>query len=389
VTPAIDVALDRVTKRFGAVTAVKAVSLEVRQGEVLALLGPSGCGKTTTLRMIAGFEDPDEGAVRVKGRVVNDVPTYRRNLGMVFQQYALFPHMTVFDNVAFGLRMRGTARAEVRGLVAEAMALVRLEGLEARFPAELSGGQQQRVALARAVVTRPAVLLLDEPLGALDRKLRERMQIEIRSLQRALGITTIFVTHDQEEALTLSDRIAVMEQGEIIQIGTPTEIYERPRSRFVSDFIGVSNFLAGRVVARDGDAVSIELQAAGPSPVRLQAAAADGLAPGDRVEVAIRPEKIRLAPALNGPPGRADAPQGCGDAPQGCADAPVNTVRGRVDNVVYLGAVTYYYLSVAGDQRLVVMDQNRAPQPGGGTHGVGDAVHAVWDAASALALRAP
>ncbi len=340
------------------------VSIEVRQGEVLALLGPSGCGKTTTLRMIAGFEDPDAGLVRVKGHVVNDVPTYRRNLGMVFQHYALFPHMSVFDNVAFGLRMRHVPRGDVRRMVTEAMALVRLEGLEARRPAELSGGQQQRVALARAVVTKPAVLLLDEPLGALDKKLREQMQIEIRALQRALGITTIFVTHDQEEALTLSDRIAVMEQGEIVQIGTPTEIYERPRSRFVSDFIGVSNFLAGRVVEHTAEGSLVELDEA--DACRLSVAGANSLRPGERVEVAIRPEKIRLV--RGAPPG-------------------ANVLPGRIENVVYLGAVTYYYVRVAGDVRLTVMEQNQAP-PSRGGYAVGDAVHAVWDTESGLLLSA-
>ena len=357
----VDVQLEHVTKRFGAVTAVNAVSLEVAQGEVLALLGPSGCGKTTTLRMIAGFEDPDAGLVRIKGQVVNDLPTYRRNLGMVFQQYALFPHMSVFDNVAFGLRMRGTSRTETRRRVGEAMTLVRLQGLEGRFPSELSGGQQQRVALARAVVTTPAVLLLDEPLGALDKKLREQMQIEIRALQRALGITTIFVTHDQEEALTLADRIAVMENGEIVQIGTPTEIYERPRSRFVSDFIGVSNFLAGRVVERRGETVSVEVGA-----FRLQATGGDGLAPGDRVEVAVRPEKIHLS---------ADPP------------AHPNAVRGQIENVVYLGAVTFYYLRLEGELRLIVMEQNQTPRPPGAGHAVGSTVYAGWATDSALPLR--
>jgi spermidine/putrescine transport system ATP-binding protein len=357
----VDVQLDRVTKRFGAVTAVNQVSLEVAQGEVLALLGPSGCGKTTTLRMIAGFEDPDAGLVRIKGAVVNEVPTYRRNLGMVFQQYALFPHMSVFHNVAFGLRMRGSSRAEARRRVGEAMALVRLQGLEERFPSQLSGGQQQRVALARAIVTRPAVLLLDEPLGALDKKLREQMQIEIRALQRALGITTIFVTHDQEEALTLADRIAVMEGGEIVQIGTPTEIYERPRSRFVSDFIGVSNFLTGRVVERSGASLTIEV-----GGVRLQASGGDGLAPGDRVEIAVRPEKIRLSPH---PPTRP------------------NVMQGQIENVVYLGAVTFYYLRLAGEERLVVMEQNQTPRAPGAGHAVGSVVYAGWDADSTLALR--
>jgi len=340
------------------------VSIEVRQGEVLALLGPSGCGKTTTLRMIAGFEDPDAGLVRIKGRVVNDVPTYRRNLGMVFQSYALFPHMSVFDNVAFGLRMRRVSRGEVPRLVADAMALVRLEGLEGRRPAELSGGQQQRVALARAVVTKPAVLLLDEPLAALDKKLREQMQIEIRALQQALGIATVFVTHDQEEALTLSDRIAVMEQGEIVQIGTPTEIYERPRSRFVSNFIGVSNFLAGRVVEHTAEGIVVELDGAGAC--RLSVAGANGRATGERVEVTVRPEKIRLVGAR--PPG-------------------VNALAGRVEHVVYLGAVTYYYVRVADDVRVTVMEQNQAP-PSHGRYAVGDAVHAVWDAQSGLLLPA-
>ena len=241
------------------------------------------------------------------------------------------------------------------------MALVRLQGLEGRFPSELSGGQQQRVALARAVVTTPAVLLLDEPLGALDKKLREQMQIEIRALQRAVGITTIFVTHDQEEALTLADRIAVMENGEIIQIGTPTEIYERPRSRFVSDFIGVSNFLAGRVVEHRGETVSVEVGA-----FRLQATGGDGLAPGDRVEVAVRPEKILLS---------ADPP------------AHPNAVRGQIENVVYLGAVTFYHLRLEGDLRLVVMEQNQTPRPPGAGHAVGSTVYAGWATDSALPMR--
>jgi len=368
IRPDPDVELEGVTKRFGAVTAVNAVSLEVRQGEVLALLGPSGCGKTTTLRVVAGFEDPDAGLVRIRGAVVNDLPTYRRNLGMVFQHYALFPHMTVFDNVAFGLKMRGMPRREISRQVAQAMALVRLEGLEGRYPAQLSGGQQQRVALARAVVTRPAVLLLDEPLGALDKKLREQMQVEIRALQREVGITTIFVTHDQEEALTLADRIAVMERGEIVQVGTPTEIYERPRSRFVSDFIGISNFLTGPVVAREAGILTVEL----PGALRVQVAAGDGrgdgLTVGETVELAVRPEKIQLAAT---------------------AVPAANCVSGRVENVLYLGPVTYYYVRIAGDARLVVMEQNQAPGPASPPYPVGVTVYAGWDADSTLLLRRP
>ncbi len=359
-----DVELTAVTKRFGAVTAVSAVSLQVRPGEILAVLGPSGCGKTTALRLVAGFETPDEGSVAIRGRVVNAVPPYRRNLGMVFQQYALFPHMSVFENVAFGLRMRGAPRSEIPRRVREAMALVQLQGLEARFPAQLSGGQQQRVALARALVTRPAVLLLDEPLGALDRKLRAQMQVEIRALQRAVGITTIFVTHDQEEALTLADRIAVMEHGRIVQIGAPAEIYERPRTRFVSDFIGVSNFLPGTVVGGGERELTVEL----PGGVRVRALPADGLGVGDRVELAVRPEKIRLA-----------------EAPEPGA----NCVPGQVENVVYLGALTYYYLRLPGGTRLVALEPNRAPGAGGPPAAVGRPVYACWDALSTLPLGGP
>jgi len=359
---AIDVRLAAVTKRFGSVTAVNAISLDVQQGEVVALLGPSGCGKTTTLRVIAGFEQPDAGSVEIRGRIVNRIPTYRRNLGMVFQQYALFPHMSVFDNVAFGLRMRRVSRNEVPRLVEEAMALVRLTGLSERFPSQLSGGQQQRVALARAIVTKPAVLLLDEPLGALDKKLREQMQVEIRALQRQVGITTLFVTHDQEEALTLADRIAVMEHGEIVQIGTPTEIYERPRSRFVSDFIGVSNILEGKVVAHDAGALAVELS----SGTRVSATPVEGVGAGDRLEIAVRPEKIRLSAVAGG---------------------SANCLPGTIENVVYLGAVTYYYVQTA-DARLVVMEQNRAPHLASAPSAIGQAVHACWDVASTLVLSA-
>jgi spermidine/putrescine transport system ATP-binding protein len=356
----VDVRLAAVTKRFGSVTAVNAISLDVQQSEVVALLGPSGCGKTTTLRVIAGFEEPDAGTVEIRGRVVNQVPTYRRNLGMVFQQYALFPHMSVFDNVAFGLRMRRVPRSEVRRLVEEAMALVRLTGLSERFPSQLSGGQQQRVALARAIVTKPAVLLLDEPLGALDKKLREQMQVEIRALQRQVGITTVFVTHDQEEALTLADRIAVMEHGEIVQIGTPTEIYERPRSRFVSDFIGVSNILEGKAVSRDAGALVVELS----SGTRVSATPVEGAGAGDRIEIAVRPEKIRLSATAGG---------------------SANCLPGTIENVVYLGAVTYYYVQTA-DARLVVMEQNRAPRPPSAPSPIGQPVRACWDVASTLVL---
>lgn len=240
------VVLQGITKRYGSVTATDNLSLSVNKGEFLSLLGPSGCGKTTILRMIAGFSLPDSGRIFIQGRDVTDEPPNGRDTAMVFQNYALFPHMTVFDNVAFGLRMRGVANHEIGPRVTEALRLVRLEGMGDRYPRQLSGGQQQRVALARAIVVNPAVLLLDEPLSNLDAKLRQEMRVELRQLHGRLGLTTIFVTHDQEEALTLSDRIVVMNAGRIEQVGTPREVFERPRTRFVADFLGVRNILAGR-----------------------------------------------------------------------------------------------------------------------------------------------
>ena len=236
--------LEQVTKTFdGRVRAVDGVTLDIAAGEFFSLLGPSGCGKTTSLRMIAGFERPDSGRVHVAGRDITDLPVHKRDMGMVFQSYALFPHRTVAENVAFGLRMRDVPKPEIARRVAAALAQVALTGMEDRKPAQLSGGQQQRVALARALVIEPPVLLCDEPLGALDRKLRQQMQFELKELQRRLGVTLVFVTHDQEEALAMSDRIAVMNQGKVEQVGAPTEIYERPRTRFVADFIGEINLL--------------------------------------------------------------------------------------------------------------------------------------------------
>ena len=255
--------LDQVTKTFdGRVMAVDAVTLDIAAGEFFSLLGPSGCGKTTSLRMIAGFEHPDSGRVHVGGRDITDLPVHRRDMGMVFQSYALFPHRTVAENVAFGLRMREVPKPEIERRVAAALAQVALTGFETRKPGQLSGGQQQRVALARALVVEPPVLLCDEPLGALDRKLRQQMQFELKELQKRLGVTLVFVTHDQEEALAMSDRIAVMNGGKVEQVGTPTEIYERPRTRFVADFIGEINIL------QEGG----RLRALRPEKIRLVAA---------------------------------------------------------------------------------------------------------------------
>jgi multiple sugar transport system ATP-binding protein len=282
--PALELA--QLVKRFGSITAVDRIDLAVPPGELVALLGPSGCGKATTLRIVAGFERPDSGCVRIQGDDVTAEPPYRRDTGMVFQHYALFPHMTVRENVGFGLRMRGVDRGEIETRVHEALALVSLGGLEGRFPRQLSGGQQQRVALARALVIRPKLLLLDEPLSSLDAKLRQEMRLEVRAIQRRVGITALFVTHDQEEALSLADRIAVMKDGVIQQIGTPYEIYDSPANVFVADFVGepAINLLPGTVAdggrARLSDSVQLTL----PVPV----------AEGREVVVGVRPEDLHL-----------------------------------------------------------------------------------------------
>ncbi|HET6183152.1 MAG TPA: ABC transporter ATP-binding protein [Acetobacteraceae bacterium] len=278
-----------VSKSFGPVLALDDVGLSVRAGELLTILGPSGSGKTTLLRVIAGYETPDRGAVRLRGADITALPAARRNIGMVFQNYALFPHMTVGGNIAFPLQMRRRKRAEIAEIVEAALRLVDLAGYAARYPSQLSGGQQQRVALARAVVFEPLLLLLDEPFGALDRKLREAMQLEVRRLQRRLGITTLFITHDQEEALILSDRVAVMNRGRIEQVGAPTEIYHRPQSAFVADFVGESNIFRGHVAASAEGASVIVLDGG----VMLDCAQA--WQQGARVGAMIRPE--RLTPA--------------------------------------------------------------------------------------------
>jgi spermidine/putrescine ABC transporter ATP-binding subunit len=325
-------------KRYGAVAALDGVSLSFGEGEFFGLLGPSGSGKTTLLRAIAGFVELDSGEIRLDGTDIGRTPVHRRDIGMVFQNYALFPHMTVYDNVAFGLAVRGAADADTRRRVGEILDLVQLTGLDQRRPKQLSGGQQQRVALARALVTRPRVLLLDEPLGALDKQLRQGMQIELRRIQREVGITTVFVTHDQEEALTLSDRIAIFDRGNVVQAGPPLEVYERPRNRFAAGFLGEANFLPGRVSAVADATARVVLDLGGTATC-----AAAALKPGDPVLIALRPEKITLAPS------------------SGPAPAPENSLSGAVVTVVFSGSSTTYRVDVAG-QILVIFQQNRAAE---------------------------
>jgi spermidine/putrescine ABC transporter ATP-binding subunit len=307
IAPAPDVAVSYggVTKRFGDAVALNDVSLEVRRGEFMTLLGPSGCGKTTLLNLAAGFFSPDGGAIRIDGVQVNEVPTYQRGIGMMFQNYALFPHMSVAGNVAYGLKVRGVARAERDRRVADVLALVKLDGFGERKPRQLSGGQQQRVALARALVIDPKVLLLDEPFSALDKNLRASMQVELREIQRKVKVTTIFVTHDQSEALSLSDRIAVMSQGRIHQLGTPGEIYRRPSDRFVASFVGDANVLRGSLAANDGARAVVAI---GAARMTVPGDALRGVASGAAVDLFLRPEQFGLtAPGAGAVSGRVTA----------------------------------------------------------------------------------
>src|ERR687897_185599 len=318
------------------VKAVEHVDLRIAEGEFFSMLGPSGCGKTTTLRMIAGFEEPTSGQILLHGRDMVGVPPFRRDVNMVFQQYALFPHMDVFENVAFGLRRKKVDKDEIRRRVAEALALVELEGRETRKPRQLSGGQQQRVALARALVNRPRALLLDEPLGALDLKLRQAMQLELKRIQREVGITFVYVTHDQEEALTMSDRLVVMNAGRIEQLGSPRELYEHPATRFVANFIGTSNVLTGRLERR-GDTWA--LGGLGPDQ-RVLVAEPGGAQPGEEVELAVRPEKIVLRAEHDPPPPDRTA------------------LRATVHEVVYLGTSTQYRTVTDGGTAVAVYRQS-------------------------------
>jgi spermidine/putrescine transport system ATP-binding protein len=365
-----DVQLLDVTKRFGDVVAVDRMTLEIPRSSFTSLLGPSGCGKTTTLRMIAGFEQPTEGEILLAGRPIAGVPPYQRNVNTVFQHYALFPHMDVSQNVGYGLRQRKVGKDEEKRRVSEALSLVRLEGYERRRTWELSGGQQQRVALARALVNHPTVLLLDEPLGALDLKLRKAMQLELKALQQEVGITFVYVTHDQEEALTMSDVIVVMRDGRIQQMGGPTELYERPVNRFVADFIGSSNFIAGTIAsAGGGDQVTV----ASERGLTLHGRVTDHSASpavGDAVTVVIRPERLEVAAA--------DAASSTG----------WTTVAGRIHQGTYLGDQTEYRVQTDQAGELIVRLQNTMGARISQSLGPGDPVVVRWREEANLVLVA-
>jgi spermidine/putrescine transport system ATP-binding protein len=357
---AFDVQFRSVTKRFGDLVAVNSVSFQVRQGEFLSLLGPSGCGKTTSLRMIAGFEQPDEGEILIGGVDAVGTPPYKRNVNTVFQQYALFPHMTILDNVAYGLKQQRVGKGDRYRRAREALELVRLTGREKQRPSMLSGGQQQRVALARALVNHPRVLLLDEPLGALDLKLRKEMQIELTRIQQEVGITFIYVTHDQGEALSMSDRIAVMSDGVIEQLDTPSEIYDRPRTAFVADFIGEMNFLSGEVSSAGDGVYALDaghgVVVEGRGDVRR----------GEKIRVGIRPARLRVV----------------GEEAHGS----VNTARATVENKMYLGDEVQVIAVLDNESRMVVREQRAGSDAEHDLIRPGDRVTIQWERTAPVLL---
>ena len=353
---AADIALHGVTKRFGAMTAVDSLDLEIPQGNFFAMLGPSGCGKTTTLRMIGGFEEPTEGRIELAGSDITDVPPHRRDVNTVFQSYALFPHMTVAKNVAFGLERRKVPKAEIRSRVAEALEMVQLSHLSERKPGQMSGGQQQRVALARALVNRPRALLLDEPLGALDLRLRKELQVELSRIQKEVGITFVHVTHDQEEAMTMADTIAVMRDGRIDQMGSAEELYDRPRTEFVANFLGDSNLID---VQRAGTEGGLTTFTAGDASVRAPADLAEAAGAG-AVRIGVRPEKLSLH-----------------DAGGEAVSAGSNALVGTVTDAGFVGTSTQYIVRTDAGEEIQVFSQNS----GGGLDriGPGRRVAAVWE----------
>lgn len=357
---ALDVELRKVFKVFNGETAVRGVDLEIHKGEFFSILGPSGCGKTTTLRLIAGFETPSAGELMIRGQSMTNTPAYRRPVNTVFQSYALFGHMNVWDNIAFGLRIKKQGKAEIEERVREALQLVKMESFANRFPGQMSGGQQQRVALARALVNKPAVLLLDEPLGALDLKLRKQMQLELSNLHQELGLTFVMVTHDQEEAMSLSDRIAVMNEGRIEQIGTPEEIYECPQTAFVADFIGDTNLFAGKVESIDRSTLTVRTPA-GLKIVVQQSDMWSGVT-DDSVVVSVRPEKVYLN--LYQP------------------EVSVNCFEGRLKNIMYMGTHVHYVVELASGDKMTV----RQPNTGGSFPDPHTPIYAYWGTTDCLVL---
>jgi spermidine/putrescine transport system ATP-binding protein len=352
--PEVDVRLVDVVKKFGDQVAVDRINLEVRDGEFFSLLGPSGCGKTTTLRMIGGFEQPTSGLIELQGQDVTWLPPFKRNVNTVFQNYALFPHLSIFENVAFGLRRKRIKGSELKRRVTDMLDLVELPGYEQRKPTQISGGQAQRVALARALINRPAVLLLDEPLGALDLKLRKQMQVELKRIQQEVGITFIYVTHDQEEAMTMSDRIAVMNKGHYEQLGDPESLYERPLTRFVAGFLGVSNLLPAKILGTDGDYARATLR--DDTAIRVPRALLDGQA---QASIGVRPEKIRLSePDKDGPAGH-------------------NRLIGVVRDASYVGVSTQYIVE-APSGTLTVYEQNVERATRSELWARGDRVQVTW-----------
>jgi spermidine/putrescine transport system ATP-binding protein len=360
------VRLVQVVKRFGDMVAVDHIDLEVQDGEFFSLLGPSGCGKTTTLRMIGGFEQPTSGLIELQGQDVTWLPPYKRNVNTVFQNYALFPHLSIFDNVAFGLRRKGVKDKEVKARVREMLDLVELPGFERRKPTQISGGQAQRVALARALINRPAVLLLDEPLGALDLKLRKQMQVELKRIQQEVGITFVYVTHDQEEAMTMSDRIAVMNHGKYEQLGDPEGLYERPATRFVAGFLGVSNLLPGTLDGAAGDDRYAMIRLGEAGLVRVPRSMTDGQ---QSLDVGVRPEKIRLLAEGTEAPGGA------------------NVLAGTVRDASYLGVSTQYIVETQHGERVTVYEQNVERTVHGSLHKPGEAVRLTWSPDHTFAVK--
>ncbi len=327
-----------IMKRFGSVTAVEKMDFDIEEGTLVTLLGPSGCGKTTLLRMVAGLEEPTEGEIRINGKRVNDMPIHKRNLGMIFQNYALFPHKTIFDNVAFGLKYRKVSKDEIREKVSRALEMVRLPGVERRMPSQLSGGQQQRIAMARAIVIEPDVLLMDEPLSALDENLREEMRREVDNLQQMLGVTTIFVTHDQREALSMSDKILVMKDGRKQQEGTPQWVYNEPANHFVADFLGHSNFIAGNVVDVDDDHVRVRIETGDT----LIAQNKGGFTKGDHVEMVVRAQRFDAFPQSEFQP-----------------EEGTNHFMGKIKDRSYMGGEVSYFIELGEHREIHVISMMR------------------------------